>query len=79
MIFFATIYKNPVFPQWVRFSPGGNYIIPRKNMLKYSKDFYGYIREILSWDIITAEIWMIERATYTIFNCDWEIKDQYKS
>ena len=29
-------------------------------------------------DVITAEIWLIERATHTIFTCDWEVNDKYK-
>lgn len=76
--FLSILFKNPIYPTWVRFAPGGNYIIPRKNILKYSKKFYEYIRDILSWDIITAEIWMVERATHTIFNCDWEANEQFK-
>jgi len=76
--FLLDMYKNPVLKPYIRFSPGGNYIIPKENILKYSKKFYERIREIMSWDVITTEIWMIERATYTIFTCDWEVNDQYK-
>lgn len=76
--FMADMYINPPMPQYIRFSPGGNYIIPKANILKYSKKFYERIREIMSWDIITGEIHMIERATYTIFTCNWEVKDEYK-
>tara|TARA_B100001094_G_scaffold127894_1_gene123937 strand:+ start:7114 stop:7902 length:789 start_codon:yes stop_codon:yes gene_type:complete len=76
--FFKDVYKNPILESYVRFSPGGNYIIPKKNILKYSKKFYRIIRDFMSHDIITAEIWMIERATYTIFTCDWEVNERYK-
>ena len=38
--FLREIYVNPIIPEYVRFSPGGNYIIPRENILKYSKNFY---------------------------------------
>lgn len=76
--FLFELYKTPVIVPFIRFAPGGNYIIPKKNILRYSKKFYEYIREILSWDIITAEIWMVERATYTIFTCDWEVNEKYK-
>jgi len=77
-VFLYHMYKNPIIPNYIRFSPGGNYIIPKKNILKNSKKFYERIREILSWDIITGEIHMIERATHTIFTCDWQVQDQYK-
>lgn len=76
--FFLDVYKNPQLPMYIRFSPGGNYIIPKKNILKYSKNFYKKIRDYMAEDIITAEIWLIERATYTIFSCDWEVNDKYK-
>jgi len=69
---------NFMIEPYIRFSPGGNYIIPKKNILKYSKKFYERIRECMNEDVITAEIWMIERATYTIFICDWEVNEQYK-
>jgi hypothetical protein len=67
-----------VIEPYIRFSPGGNYIIPKENILKYSKNFYERIRECMSADVITAEIWMIERATHTIFTCDWEVNEKYK-
>ena len=76
--FLSDVYKSPVIEPYIRFSPGGNYIIPKENILKYSKNFYRIIREYMSWDVITAEIWMIERATYTIFTCDWEVNEKYK-
>ena len=76
--FLSDLYKSPVIEPYIRFSPGGNYIIPKENILKYSKKFYERIRECMSWDVITAEIWMVERATYTIFTCDWEVNEKYK-
>lgn len=76
--FFYDMYENPSCGSYIRFSPGGSYIIPKQNILKYSLKFYERIREILSWDIITGEAHMIERAIYTIFTCDWEVRKQWK-
>jgi hypothetical protein len=76
--FFNDMYVNPPKLDYIRFSPGGNYIIPKENILKNSKKFYERIRDILSWDIVIGEAHMIERAIYTIFTCDWVIKDEYK-
>ncbi len=75
--FFYDMYKNPVITPYIRFAPGGNYIIPKENILKYSKKFYERIRHILSWDVVIGEAHMIERAIYTIFTCDWEVKDEW--
>lgn len=76
--FFSDMYVDPPVQEYIRFSPGANYIIPRENILKYSKKFYERIRNILSWDIIVGEAHMLERAIYTIFTCNYKVKDEYK-
>lgn len=75
--FLKDMYKDPPHLEYIRFSPGGNYIIPKSYILKYSKHFYEKIKDILSGDIITGEIHMIERITYFMFTENWEVKDEY--
>lgn len=75
--FFSDMYVDPPKQNYLRFSPGGNYIIPKRNILKYSKKFYEKIRSILDWDVIVGEAHMIERALYTIFTCDYEVRKEY--
>ena len=77
-VFLNDVYVNPEIPSYIRFAPGGSYIIPKENMLRYSKGFYEKIRDIVGWDILTGEAHMLERALYTIFTCNYEIKDKYK-
>ena len=36
----SLLFLNPVNPEYIRFAPGGNYVVPKENMLKYSKNFY---------------------------------------
>ena len=31
-----SIFENPIFGEYIRFAPGGNHIIPKKDILKYS-------------------------------------------
>ena len=76
--FLYYMYVDPIIPSYIRFAPGGNYIIPKANILRYSKKFYEYIREILSWDILVGEAHMIERCLYTIFTCNWEVNEMFK-
>ena len=79
--FLRDIYINPEIDTYIRFSPGGNYIIPSKNILKYSKNFYKQIIKILCWrptGEAPGEAHMLERALYTIFTCDWEVNPKYK-
>lgn len=75
--FFREMYENPPHLEWIRFSPGACYIVPRQNILRYNIDFYKRIKDIVSWGPIIAEAHMIERAIYTIFTCDWKIKGKY--
>ncbi len=75
--FLSDLYVNPDLPQYIRFSPGANYIIPKTNILRYSKNFYEQIREILSYDCIIGEAHLLERALYTIFTCNYEVKPKY--
>jgi hypothetical protein len=76
--FFSDMYINPPIQEYIRFSPGGNYIIPRKNILRYSVKFYEKIRSILEWDVIIGEAHMIERALHTIFTCDYEVREEFR-
>jgi hypothetical protein len=76
--FLLDIYKNPILPQWIRFSPGGCYTIPKTNIIKYSINFYHKMREIVGWAPIIAEAHMMERALYTIFTCDYEVNERFK-
>ncbi len=77
-VFLRDVYVDPIIPQYIRFAPGGSYIIPKKNILRYSKNFYEKLREYVGWDVLTGEAHMLERSLYTIFTCDYEIKDKYK-
>ena len=72
------IFKNPVFGEYIRFAPGGNYLIPKHNLLKYNRFFYSKMREYVSWTERPGEAYLFERALYSIFNSDYVINDIYK-
>jgi hypothetical protein len=76
--FLTDVYVNPILPNYIRFAPGGSYLIPKKNMLRYSKNFYSKMKEIVGWAAVTGDAHMMERALYTIFTCDYAVKDKYK-
>lgn len=77
--FFNDFYVNYHKEEYIRFSPGGCYIIPKQNLLRYNIKFYEKIKEILGWDTVVAEAHMIERALYTMFNSEIEIKKEYRA
>lgn len=76
--FFKDVFVNPELSEYIRFSPGANYIVPKENILKYEKYFYIRLREYVSWDIVIGEAHMLERALYIIFKKNLEIKKKYK-
>jgi len=53
--------------RYIPFPPGGNYILDRPTVHKYSKDFYEDLRSILPYSRDPAEAHMCERAYYTIW------------
>lgn len=54
-------------PEYLPFAPGSNYIVPKENILKRSKEFYEKLIKYLDYDSYTAEAQMCERSLYTIW------------
>ena len=53
--------------EYNKFAPGSNYILPKENILKYSKEFYEKLRNYLMWDRYPGEAQIIERNLYYIW------------
>jgi hypothetical protein len=54
--------------KWLRFAPGGMYLVPKENILFYSKAFYEKIMTFVDYDRLPVEAFLIERALYLIFS-----------
>jgi hypothetical protein len=65
--FLDEAFEDPIYPEFVRFAPGGQYIVPKKNILYYSKDFYKRLIELVDYGQLPAEAHLLERAMYTIY------------
>lgn len=61
------IFVNPVIPRYITFAPGGNYVVPKENILKYSVQFYKNLLFFISHCQLPTEAHLIERALYTIW------------
>ena len=59
-------------PKWIRFAPGAQYIVPKENILFYSKYFYEKLIGYVDYHRIPAEAHLLERATYSIFTNRWK-------
>jgi len=55
-------------PKWLKFAPGGNWIVPKDNILKRPKEFYEKLRSFVDWTVVCAEAHMIERSLYYIWS-----------
>jgi len=76
--FMSFCFKDPVHPRYVRFPPGGNYIVPKHQILKYDKVFYQNLKTFTNHTRVSGEGQMIERALYTIWMCNFDVADTMK-
>jgi hypothetical protein len=73
--FLDEMFINPEHPKWIRFAPGAQYLIPKENILYYSKNFYKKIMGFVDYHRIPSEGHIIERALYYIFTNRWQEKN----
>lgn len=64
---FARAFHLPD-PEYLKFAPGGNYILTKERVHKYSRDFYEELASILPYCQRPGEAQMIERSLYNIWN-----------
>lgn len=67
--FLRFCFVDPVYPRYIRFAPGANYIVPKENILKFPKVFYENIRLFVSHtdQAIPGESHILERAFHTLW------------
>jgi hypothetical protein len=68
------VFTNATKPQWVRFAPGGMYLVERDRLLHYPKEWWYKLMMIVSIDSNQAEAYIFERMLWTIFSCVFEAK-----
>lgn len=70
------LFDNPIDPDYIRFAPGGNYVVPKGNILKYSSKLYEKLMKYCSHcEVVCAEAYIIERSLYAIWTEDFIEKD----
>jgi len=65
--FMHSIFKDYSSVPWIRFAPGSQYIIEKRQALNYSKKFWLHLMNVLNKNNMT-EAHIIERACYYIIN-----------
>lgn len=66
------VFKDAYHPQFVKFSPGGMYIVERERLLYYSKSFWEQLMKLVSSHANQPEAYIFERMLWTIFSCCFE-------
>lgn len=51
-------------PTYVEFTPGGNFVVPRENILKFSKTFYENLLPLVSYTQLPGEAHILERTLH---------------
>lgn len=74
--FLKFIYVDPVIPEYNTFAPGGNYVVPKNQIVKYSINFYKNLRTFVAHAKFSAESFIIERALCTIWTSNFGVADK---
>jgi len=74
--FLKLIYKDSFSPKYINFAPGGNYIVPRENIIKIPKIVYENLRVFVSHSQLPAEAHMIERFINTLWTSNFELSNE---
>ena len=66
--FFNFIFETSKKPQFISFSPGANYIVPKINILSRSKEFYINLLSFISHSRLSCESHFLERSLKGIWD-----------
>lgn len=72
------IFKNPIKPTYIHFSPGACYIVNKWQILKYPKIFWLNLTKFIDYNNNPIESHLMERMMHTLFNSDFEIQEYMK-
>lgn len=75
--FLMFCYQTPVLPVFIRFAPGGCYIVERERLLKIPKRLYESLKQFLIYDMNPAEAHMMERCIYTWWTSNMEVNKMH--
>ena len=70
------VFKNPIIPKWVLFSPGSCYIISKEQVTKYPKVFYENLKALVSYTYFPSEAYQVERMLHIIFGGNYELNER---
>jgi len=69
------VFKNPIIPKWLLFSPGACYIVSKEQVKKYPKVFYENPKYLVSYTYFPSEAYHVERMLNVIFSASYKLND----
>ena len=69
------VFKNPIVPKWLIFSPGACYIVSKEQVIQYPKAFYENLKYLVSYTYFPSEAYHVERMLHVIFSGVYELND----
>lgn len=69
------IFKNPIIPTWIVFSPGACFIVPKRHIEHYPREFWLNLKMMVSYMYFPAEAYIVERMMPIIFSNTYELND----
>lgn len=67
------LFKDPIIPNWLLFSPGACYIVTREQVCKYPAVFYKNLMTLVSYTYLPSEAYQVERMMHIILGANYEI------
>lgn len=60
--FFDFVFADTYYPPYIKFAPGGNFIVPKESILKLPKSLYQEMRLMIEHNQLSGESYIIERC-----------------
>ena len=73
--FLKFCFKDPLIPRYRMFAPGGDYIVPKANILKLPKVVYQNLLLFMSHDKHCGETHIIERTMIPLWSGSFELSE----
>lgn len=67
------VFRDPIIPEWVLFSPGACYIVSPEQVRKYPAAFYENLHHLVSYTYFPSEAHQVERLMNLIFSANYEM------
>jgi Protein of unknown function (DUF3431) len=69
-VYYKFLFEGARRPDYLRFAPGANYLVPREHILIRSRNFYINLREFVSHSQLSCESHFVERSLIAIWSSD---------